>query len=449
MLRLQNSVLKALQKYIPILFILLSAGLYAFIGYGIERSDFVQLISVYGLVFIMYWFYVINYMNQGKWLLFGFILFRLVFVLYTPSLSQDFFRFIWDGRLSLQGMNPYLYLPNDLMQSTDFSMPEDKALYEGMGRLSAGHYSNYPPLNQFCFWVAGVMSNESLFGGITVLRLLIVAADVGVLYFGKKLLKHLDCNPNRIYLYLLNPLVVLELTGNLHFEGVMLFFLVWSMYLLYQHKWVQGAVVFALSISAKLLPLLLIPLFYKRLQFKKFVVFSTIAIGVNILLFLPFVSVQLIANYTNTIGLWFTKFEFNASLYYIIRYIGFQFTGYNIIQTVGRLTPYAVIIMVGLFTFLRENRSMSGLFTTMLLVLSCYFVFSTTVHPWYIISLVILSVFTTFNYGYLWSGVVMLSYFTYSNPNFNESFVLLTIEYGLVILLFISEINQNKVCVKQ
>lgn len=417
-----------------------SLVLYSYIGYGIVRADFTQLIVAFGLTFILYWFFVKNYLDQSKWLLLGFILFRLVFVFYTPGLSQDYFRFIWDGRLAFQGMNPYLYLPNDLMQSPDFIMPEVQELYEGMGPLSAGHYSNYPPLNQFCFWIAGVLSNESLFGAITVLRVMIVAADVGVLCFGKKLLKHLGLNPNRIYLYLLNPLVILELTGNLHFEGVMLFFLIWSMYLLYQHKWIQGAVIYALSISIKLLPLLLIPLFYQRLKFKNFILFGTIAIGVNILLFLPFVSEQLIENYTETIGLWFTKFEFNASLFYIIRYIGYQFTGYNIIGTVGRFTPFIVIIMVGLFAFLRQNKSITELFTAMLLMLSCYFFLSTTIHPWYIISLVILSVFTTYNYALLWSGLVMLSYYAYSNPDFKESYVLLSIEYGVVILLFMNEI---------
>lgn len=441
--------MKELQKYTPIFFLLLSGVLYSYIGYGIVRADFTQLIAAFGLTFILYWFFVKNYLDQNKWLLLSLILFRLVFVFYTPGLSQDYFRFIWDGRLAFQGMNPYLYLPNNLMQSPDFILPEAQELYEGMGPLSAGHYSNYPPLNQFCFWVAGVLSNESLLGAITVLRVLIVAADVGVLYFGKKLLKHLGLNPNKIYLYLLNPLVILELSGNLHFEGVMLLFLIWSMYLLYQHKWIQGAVVYAMSISVKLLPLLLLPLFYKRLQFKKFVFFSAITIGVNVLLFLPFVSDQLIENYTDTIGLWFTKFEFNASLYYLIRYVGYQFTGYNIIGTVGRFTPFVVIVMVGLFTFLRQNKSISDLFTTMLLVLSCYFILSTTVHPWYIISLVILSVFTTYNYALLWSGLVMLSYYAYSNPDFKENYVLLSIEYGVVILLFMNEILNRKESSKQ
>jgi hypothetical protein len=338
-----------------------------------------------------------------------------------------------------QGFNPYLYLPNDLIVSPDFVLSQSQQLYKDMGGLSAEHYSNYPPLNQFCFWLAGVLSNNSLFGAITVLRTLIILADVGILYFGRKLLLALGFNPNRIYLYLLNPLVILELTGNLHFEGIMLFFLIWSMYLLQQNKWILSAVIFALSISVKLLPLLLIPVFFQKLKFQKFIFFGAMIIGVNAVLFLPFLSEQLITNYTSTIGLWFTKFEFNASIYYLVRYIGYQVAGYNIIQTVGQYTPYLIVCMVLFFSFLRKNTSMSALFTTLLLVLSCYFLLSTTVHPWYIISLVLLSIFTKYRYAYLWSGVVMVSYFTYSNPEFKENYWFLVIQYVTVISLFVFE----------
>ena len=116
-----------------------------------------------------------------------------------------------------------------------------------MGQLNASHYSNYPPLNQLCFVIAGLFAGKSIIGSVVVLRLLIIAADFGTLYYGRKLLKLLYIEESKIFWYILNPFIIIELTGNLHFEGVMIFFLVWSIYLLFKGKWYWSAIIFALS----------------------------------------------------------------------------------------------------------------------------------------------------------------------------------------------------------
>ncbi|MGY8916284.1 MAG: mannosyltransferase, partial [Flavobacteriales bacterium] len=92
------------------------------------------------------------------------------------------------------------------------------------------------------------------------------------------------------------------------------------------------------------------------------------------------------------------------------------------------------------FAFLRNNKNISSLFTSMLWILSCYYFLVTTVHPWYIIFLVILAIFTEFRYPLVWSLTVILSYWAYSNALFQENLLILSIEYILVYGFLIYEL---------
>jgi len=303
-----------------------------------------------------------------------------------------------------------------------------------MGSLSPKHFSNYPPLNQLIFAVAAIASGKSIFGAITAMRVFIILADIGILYYGGQLLKNLNRSPHLIFWYFLNPLIIIELTGNLHFEGVMLFFFIWSLYLLSKNQWKLGAVAYALSICIKLVPLLFLPLFLSHFKFKKAVLFYLIIGSTCTILLLPFFSLEFINNYSATIGLWFSNFEFNAGIYNAIKQITILFDGkpWELIKIYGKITPILTIIIVLLFMFLRDNRKITTLITSMLWILSFYYFLSATVHPWYIAFIIMLTVFTKFRFPLLWSLAVVLSYYAYSRVDFQENLWLLTIEYFLV-----------------
>ena len=142
--------------------------------------------------------------------------------------------------------------------------------------------------------------------------------------------------------------------------------------------------------------------------------------------------------------LWFQKFEFNASIYYIVRWIGFQLKGYNIIASAGKILPLMVILILNGLAFFRRNNSTQKLIETMLVGVSAYFFLATTVHPWYIATPLLLSVFTKFRFALVWSFLVMLSYSAYIKNGFQENYWLIAVEYILVIGIFVLEIFKPK-----
>jgi len=476
---------------VPVLLTLVCLFLYGLFAYDLIRTEYTKLITLYCALWLTFMLLLKYAKNNIKFLTVVAFLSRAIFILAIPNLSQDFYRFIWDGRMILEGLNPYLYTPASFVQSGKLPVAEAQELYAGMGPLNSSHFSNYPPINQLCFVIAGLFSGHSILGSAMVLRLLIIAADFGTFFFGKLLLEKLNIPVKNIFWYLLNPFIIIELTGNLHFEGVMIFFLIWSLYLLHTGKWKWAAIVFALSISVKLIPLLFLPLLF--FYFKKPLVMSskvekslnntqdqphrpldsargdspiTLAdsqvprndivkliyfysiIGITtLLLFAPFYASEFVNNYSETVALWFNNFEFNASIYYLAREIGYWFTGYNEIAVIGKILPVLVFLFVMGLTFFKRKTNTKMLITNMLFAFFVYLFLSTTVHPWYLATLLIMSVFTNYKFPVVWSFVIILSYLSYINLNSmdkSENLYIIALEYIIVYSVFIWEVFIKK-----
>ena len=486
-------------KQSALILFIIGITLYLNFGYNFAREHFYTLLAIYTVLFGSFIVLLKSPHLSIKQLTYIAFSYRALFILVIPNLSQDFYRFIWDGRLIFEGINPYLYTPDAIMSWSTVPIAEAKALHNGMGYLSAMHFSNYPPLNQLLFYLAALLSSKSILGSVIVLRCFIIAADFGTLYFGQRILKHLNLNPKVIFWYVLNPFIIIELTGNLHFEGVMIFFLVASFYYLFKHKWILSAVLLGCSISIKLLPLLFLPLFFwwflKRKKVSNREVstalkltsnksqelldknaipfeqtfkptesqlgsktsksillknlgqisgFYAITLLVVVVSFLPFLSKDLINNYTKTIGLWFGNFEFNASIFNMFKYIGYEVSGKNQIKLISKITTTAVILMLLALSFFRKNHKPKTLMLSCLFLLSFYLFTTSTVHPWYLATILLLSVFTHYKYIVVWSFTIFLSYYTYTQPDFKENHWVLALQYAPVFLVLFWELFFNK-----
>ncbi|WP_240642496.1 hypothetical protein [Nonlabens xiamenensis] len=374
---------------------------------------------------------------------------RLALLNQTPNLSQDFFRFIWDGHQLINGYNPYLYLPDEVLLTGAQHIPNASFLHAKMGALSAGNYTNYPPLNQLCFGLAAWWGGDSIQATMIWMRLMIISADIGVFFVGVKLLQWLNKPPYLILLYFLNPFVIIELTGNLHWEGVMAFLMLLAVYWLFVAKTWKSAIAMGAGVIIKLLPLIALPLVMRKLNFKKaFFYYSLVGIIV-LAAFIPFFSAEVIQHYSSSVGLWFGNFEFNASLYYMIRWIGFQTAGYNIIGTVGKVLPVVTLICVLGLTFLRNNSRPDLWISSLLFSYVIYLLCSTTVHPWYLTIPLLFSIFTRFRFMLVWSLLVFLSYQAYSHPDYKENLLLIAVEYLITLSVLIIEIYKGRNGVKE
>jgi alpha-1,6-mannosyltransferase len=420
--------------------------LYALLAYDMARYEHFKLLTLHSILFGCYYLILKQLKIKEQHLTYLAIGLRLVFLFAIPNLSQDFYRFIWDGRLILTGLNPYLTTPNDLIFSQPTLFPQMKLLFDGMGPLSAGHYSNYPPIHQLPFIIAAIFSKHSILGAVIILRLVLISADLGILFYGKKLLRKLQLPTKNIYWFILNPLVIIELTGNLHFEGLMLFFFVMALYYIHTKKWHLAALTMAVSIAVKLVPILSLPLFLNKLGWKKSIRFY-LSIGIVFaLFFLPFLSGDFIKNYSATIGLWFSNFEFNASFYYLLKWVLEATTNLTLIHSMRSIVIGFLGILISC-QLIQNKTKTSKLILSILWVLTGYYFVSTTVHPWYVISILLLSVFTSYKFARVWSYTLIFSYLAYNQFSVHENGYILALEYLPVWAVLVWELsNQRASC---
>ncbi len=427
----------------------------AFLAFFVERNQFETLILSFSFAFASF-YYLYKNIEHTKILFALAVVVKLLFLFAFPVLSNDFYRFIWDGQMSLNGINPFLYIPNQF-ESINI-IPNGQELIEGMGNLNASHYSIYPSTKQIIFYISSFLAQNNLWLNLFFLKIFILLADLGIFYFGKKILTHLKVNNKSIYLVFLNPFVIIETIGNVHFEGVMICFLLMSIYYLFLDKYAISALILAFGIMAKLIPLLYLPLIlvfiWKQKQDKLFHwegktvknigLFSGSLITSLIALAALFYHPELLAHFSKSLNLYFTNFEINASIYYVLRELGFYFVGYNTIGTIGKILPLFVLGGVIILSLFYQKGTKQSLMNNFVYASFLYLLLATTVHPWYILMPLVISIFTSHRFFILWSFTVILSYFPYSQVPFQENYGLIFIEYFLVITLFIYELYHQQ-----
>ncbi len=443
---------------------------YILISYATIRSDFGQLITLFGVLFGAYgliWREIdVKDLKAYQIAIGAAILFRFVLVFSFPNLSDDVYRFIWDGRLLVNGLSPFSYLPIDFFNGNYTGSPINginEALFTQLN--SPEYFTIYPPVCQFFFYLGSWLFPNSLYGATVVMKGGLFGFECGSIYLIHHLLKHFQLPKKNTLLYALNPLVIVELSGNLHFEAAMIFFLLLAIWFLKdfnpKHKHnlplYLSAIAMSLAINAKLLPLMLLPFFFWRLGWQKsFIYYSFVGIF-TLIAYFPVLDTAILMHLLSSVELYFQKFEFNASFYYIFRKIGYWYIGWNMIAVIGANLAKATfigIILLAIMEILLHYKNTKQLFSThlalpqltqlMLWAFLIYFALATIVHPWYICTLVALAVFGHFRFPIIWTAMAIVSYYTYRTTAYEESMLLVFVEYSVVYTYLLWELIGRK-----
>ena len=275
-------------------FALLAVG--ATIGSGLM----VRLITVLGLVFaaVPMLLAVTGRARELRphdmvWIFAVGVVIRLFFFLPEPYLSDDLYRYLWDGRVQLSGEGPYGVAPSEAALD---AVEENTAPSARLRHLvNHPHIPTiYPPVLELVFAGSAVLdriggalfSAWSVFGAVTVWRLILLGFEIGMAACLLGALRRRGLDPRWLVLYWWHPLPVAETIWSAHAEGIAITMLVAAWSALESERWRRGAIVWGLAGAAKLLPFVFGFLVWRRAGFR----WLLVAAGVALVSALPYVA---------------------------------------------------------------------------------------------------------------------------------------------------------------
>lgn len=178
------------------------------------------------------------------------VLLRVGLLATTPSLSDDVFRYVWDGKLLNAGLDPYRYPP---VAPELESLRDD--LWEGINHKSMA--TPYPPMAEALFALAYRLAPDSL----KAMQVMAVAFDLGVVLLLIPMLARFGVDRRRVLVYAWNPLVLLRFAHSAHYDAAMVLPLLGALYLVALGRKALSGALLGVSVLVKLVPVILAPLF--------------------------------------------------------------------------------------------------------------------------------------------------------------------------------------------
>lgn len=389
------------------------------------------------------------------------VLFRLLLLFTTPTLSDDVYRYLWDGYVAHNGVSPYAYPIN--APALDFLDIPQRAQAN-----NAWMASPYLPAAQLVF-----------FGLTFAFPLRPLALQIGMVIFDllsafliARLLALASLPRRRLLIYLWNPLVIVEVAHSAHIDAWMILLTLTAVWLTLAQRSSSGTwrsllapVFLALATLTKIIPVLLLPLFFWRWRWRQVAAYGLVIVA----LLIPagvhagwgltgeldgkglFGALRIYQRYWN----------FNSGIFHWLEK-GLGAPGFGAPSLVAQLAVLVMMLLVMLVVWWRA-RCLENERTVLRLAavpFMAYLLFNTTVHPWYMLILVAFLPFlppgkneprwrwtAVVPWLYL-SGALIFSYLTYLDPlNFAELEWVRRLQWGptlvFVLVTLVTLVGQN------
>ncbi len=309
----------------------------------------------------------------------GAIVARLMAFPMGPSVTDDTFRYIWDGWLQFDGVNPYALRPAEWMDTASAGVAERyRELYDHLN--STTYFSVYPPVSQMIFALGG--SVDAVLGGrgdilqsYYAIKASFLALELGAVACLARML-----SARTLVLYAWSPLVVLETAGQGHTEAALVAFLIMTVWAVRRRQAWIASLALAAATMVKLYPVLLFPLLWRRFGIDGIWPGIVVMTGLSI----PYAAWFVPSHVFASLNLYVRLFEFFAGPYFATKHLLLVVTETDYSKVIGPVLRAAFLAGVPAMYFIDAWRTWR-MERSMLWILGSFLVLSTTVHPWYLL----------------------------------------------------------------
>ncbi|MEO8232123.1 MAG: glycosyltransferase family 87 protein [Ignavibacteriota bacterium] len=377
------------------------------------------------------------------WIIFTGLFARLILIPSSPILEDDFYRYLWDGAVTASEFNPYVFSPQDVIEKNPNVPDKILKLADESGEvLSKINHPKiktlYPTLSQIIFGLSYFFFPWSFTGW----KLIMLMGDIFLLFFLIRILRELKLPISYVAIYWLNPIVLHEFFNTGHYDLFALLFTAIAIYYYLKDEFVTSSIILALAVGFKLWPILIFPIFLRRLKNQKWKLLSSVFafLFFVIVIFIPVLRAGFDQNsgFTKYAANWINNAAFYSLLKDSIELFTTSFKIYYVCaDCVSRWITGGIIFIVLLFLIRKPASDNLNLMDKILLIVAVMFLISPTQFPWYLTWMILPLVFSPRFSLLMYTFLIPLYYLNPLGGYF------IYIQHIPVILLFLYELKKG------